>query len=322
MTLDDNPKDKSTNPANGDGSWEQEEVYRREGGEPGTLSESLEAQLEVEKQRGLRVVADFENHKRRVRKERETLILYANEKLLKEFLPALDDLERALVQAETGGEEQTLDSFVQGVRLILNRILVVLERSGAVPFSSVGEPFDPTRHEAVMQRMEKDAPPSSVLEELERGYMLYNRLLRPAKTVVNALRAPKPKPRPEPEPAPEPHPVPEPEFDESSTGFDFVDAAEVAAENEVIGEVDLLPEYEAEAAEAADAAEEIPSPDPLEPPEPPEPRDDPPVEFIDPSNPEESGDDDATGEELTGGAFEIDEDALGSLDDWEKEYND
>ncbi|MFH1532271.1 MAG: nucleotide exchange factor GrpE [Pseudomonadota bacterium] len=254
---------------NGHGDWEEEEVFRREGTPPETLSESLESQLELERQRALRVMADFENHRRRVEKERETLVLYANEKLLKEFLPVLDDMERAVAQAEAGGTEQTLASFVLGVRLILNRIVGVLERSGVKAFDAVGEPFDPTVHEAVMQRMEKDAPASSVLEELERGYMLYNRLLRPTRAVVNALRAPRPVPEPVPEPAPMPEPAPETE--DSAPEFDVGDVAEDTAAFEDTGEEPAAP---------ADDAE------------------------------------------LTGGAFEIDEDALGSLDDWEKEFSD
>ena len=211
MARKDDKKDKKIGLGeNGRAAWEEEEVFRREGETPETLQKSLESQLEIERQRAVRVMADFENHKRRVAKERETLVLYANEKVLKEFLPVLDDLERAVVQAETGGGEQTLDAFVTGVRLILNRITGVLERSGVKAFDAVGEPFDPTYHEAVMQRMEDEAAPSSVLEELEKGYMLYTRLLRPTKAVVNAKRAPRPAPKPQPHPAPHPPPPPPP----------------------------------------------------------------------------------------------------------------
>jgi len=236
---------KGGSPANGngEGAWDQEEVFNREGEEssPGD-PESLEARIDLERQRAIRVMADFENHKRRVQKERSTLLLYSNEKLLREILPVLDDLERAVARTETDGEP-ALASFVHGVQLILTRWFGILERVGAKPFSSIGEVFDPTVHEAVMQRLDEDASPSSVVEELEKGYTLYNRLLRPAKVVVNSKRAPRPmasKPvlKPKPEPIPEPEPTPQ-----------------------------------------------------------------------------------ADPEELTGGAFEIDEDAIGSLDDWEKEFS-
>jgi len=273
---------------NGAGDWDEEKVFRRGDGDPESLCESLEAQLDLERQRALRVMADFENHKRRVRKERETFLLYSNEKLLKDLLPVLDDLERAVDQAEAGGD-QTLDSFVQGVRLILGRILGVLERSGVTSFASIGEPFDPTLHEAVMQRLDEEAPPSSVLEDLEKGYMLYNRLLRPAKTVVNALRASRSAPKPAPKPELESIEADETllQFEESSPDFDFVDEVEVM-ENEIPQE-DVGEE------------EEIP----------PSPSEDPT---------EDSGDP-APENEITAGAFEIDEDALGSLEDWDEEFN-
>ena len=304
MVGKDRKKGKAADPeVNGSGAWEEEEVFRRDGEAPESLQESLEAQLELERQRAVRVMADFENHKRRVLKERETLVLYSNEKLLKDFLPVLDDLERAVVQAEVGGGEQTLDSFAQGVRLILDRITGVLDRSGVKAFDAVGAPFDPTYHEAVMQRMDEDAPPSSVLEELEKGYMLYTRLLRPTKAIVNAKRAPRPTPQPEPEPEPEPEPIPEPipepepAVEQSDSGIDF--AQEVEVEVEIPAEVEVeveLPRDELTLSDLPDEGSEATG--------------------------EELEDSNLDGAELTGGAFEIDEDALGSLEDWEKEFKD
>jgi molecular chaperone GrpE len=285
-------KDKKKDPVdpgvNGSGlAWEEEEVFRRDGAPPETLQKSLESQLELERQRGLRVMADFENHRRRVQKERETLVLYANEKLLKDFLPILDDLERAVVQAEVGGGGQTLDSFTQGVRLILDRITGVLERSGVKAFPAVGQPFDPTFHEAVMQRMDEDAPPSSVLEELQKGYMLFTRLLRPTKVVVNAKRAPSVVPAPAPEAVVEPD----------------------------------RPDPGAASAEEIPVAVEVPLDAPAEP-----RRDELTLSDLPDEDVEDTGEvleESSAGEvELTGGAFEIDEEALGSFEDWEKEFKD
>ncbi|MBM4370566.1 MAG: nucleotide exchange factor GrpE [Deltaproteobacteria bacterium] len=189
-----------------DGAWQHEDVFQRDGSDPEGTIESLAAALEAEHQRGLRIVADFENHKRRTQRERQAALLYANEKLLKDLLPVLDDLKRALTQAEVG-DSATLPAFVQGIRLIANRAVAVLEQAGVRSFPSVGTPFDPTLHEAVMQRTVEGAAPSAVVEELETGYRLHTRLLRPAKVVVNAKRAPR-----EPRPAPaEPQPPPPPE---------------------------------------------------------------------------------------------------------------
>lgn len=304
---------------NGLVDWDEEKVFRKEGGSPETLRESLEAKLELERQRSLRTMADFENYRRRVSKERETLVLYSNEKLLKEFLPVIDDLERAVALAEAGGDEQTLDSFVQGVRLILGRIVGVLERAGVKAFDSVGEPFDPTHHEAVMLRLDEDAPASSVLEVLEKGYMLYARLLRPTKAVVNALRAPRPVPQPDPppeaqepsaEPAEGPSSKPEETVAAEDSGSDFDFSDEDGAEDEFTDEVVAeLP---------AEAPLEAPLGEPLE-----EPKEAAVTEEL--ISAEDTGEDlsePGDEHELTGGAFEIDEDALGSLDDWEKEFSD
>ena len=169
-------------------AWEAEDVFSRDDVSPEAPAvESLEAQIELERQRNLRMAADFENHKRRIAKERSKLLLYANEKLLKQFLPLVDDIERAMTLARETPEE-VAQSFVEGVGLIADRFKSVLDKAGVKSFESEGLPFDPTRHEAVMQRLDPNAAPGIILQDFEKGYLLYNRLLRPARVVVNSRK--------------------------------------------------------------------------------------------------------------------------------------
>jgi molecular chaperone GrpE len=152
------------------------------------------AVLEREKKelhdRLLRTAADLENFRKRSRKELDDARVRAREEILREILPSVDNLERALTAAQE--PNATVTVIVDGVKLVLRQFLSGLERFEIKPFSSLGEAFDPTRHEAVSQ-IETDAQPAgSVVSELQRGYLIGNRLLRPA--MVAVAKAP---PRPE-----------------------------------------------------------------------------------------------------------------------------
>ncbi len=147
-------------------------------------------------ERYLRVAADFDNYKKRAGREREETVRYANERLLKDLLPVADNLERALAApGETG-------ALRQGVQLVLKQLGDVLGRFGVESFLSLGEPFDPARHEALMELATEEVPPGHVAQELVKGYTLNGRLLRPAAVAV-AKRPPASAPFPaEPFPAP------------------------------------------------------------------------------------------------------------------------
>ncbi len=145
-------------------------------------AEKAEAQLKETTDRMLRVAADFENFKRRSAKEREETVKLANERLLRDLLPIVDNLERALA---TPGES---DALREGVKLVHKQFVDTLSRFGATPFSSVGTPFDPMRHEALMQQESAEVPAGHVVTEIAKGYMMGERLIRPASVVV--ARAP------------------------------------------------------------------------------------------------------------------------------------
>ena len=149
--------------------------------------EMLKAQVEEKTKlaeenydRFLRAQAELENYKKRVEREKSSLVKYGNEDLIKAILPVIDNLERALEHPQ--GENP--DGFVEGITITLSQLLQVLEKFGVTPVASVGEPFDPSKHEAMMQVESADHEPNTVVSELQRGYFLNDRLLRPAMVSV------------------------------------------------------------------------------------------------------------------------------------------
>jgi molecular chaperone GrpE len=133
-----------------------------------------------------RTRAEFENYQKRSAREREQERKYVFAPLARDLLPALDNLERALEAAKRAGDSGPL---VQGVALVQAQMLDALRRHGITRLEAEGKPFDPHREEAVMQRPTKDAPPGTVVEVLEPGYMIHDRVLRAAKVVVSAPEA-------------------------------------------------------------------------------------------------------------------------------------
>jgi len=129
----------------------------------------------------LRLAAEFDNYKKRVQRERADLLNYGNEKLLREVLPLVDALERALGHA---GKSADSGAFAEGLKLILEQFVGILRKNGVEAIESVGSDFDPNFHEAMLQIESKDHKANEVVEEFERGYMLNGRLLRPAKVSV------------------------------------------------------------------------------------------------------------------------------------------
>ena len=148
------------------------------------LREALEAksrEAEEQRERYLRTAAEFDNARKRAAREREEYTRYANESLLRELLPVLDNFDRAL-QAARG--EAGAAAVTAGIELIQRELLRVLEKVGVTPFVSVGQPFDPERHEAVARVPAVHQPEGTVVSETARGYMLNGRVLRAAMVTV------------------------------------------------------------------------------------------------------------------------------------------
>lgn len=131
----------------------------------------------------LRKAAEFENYKRRTETEIGSYIRNANGGLIISLLPILNDFARSL---KAGAEKKDYDSFYKGVELISNKFARVLEMQGLAPFDSVGKPFDVEYHDALLQIPREDVPPHTVIEEVERGYKLNDKILKHAKVIVSA----------------------------------------------------------------------------------------------------------------------------------------
>jgi molecular chaperone GrpE len=141
-------------------------------------------QLKDEHERRLRSAADLENYKKRAAKEREEVMRYGIERLVRELLPVLDSLERALTAAPKD------DPLASGVELTRRMLHDALSRFGVRSFTTAGERFDPRVHEALMSIATADRPPGVVIEEQQRGYFLNDRLIRPAAVIVSAAAPP------------------------------------------------------------------------------------------------------------------------------------
>jgi molecular chaperone GrpE len=152
------------------------------------LREKLDAKEKEAKEhyeRYLRQVAEVDNFKKRINREKEDAIRYANENLIKDILPVIDNLERAIAHAQGGGNGKPL---VEGVEMVLRGLLDVFGRHGVVQVPAVGEVFDPGKHEAMAQVESSQYEPNTVVDEHHRGYLLRDRLLRPA--LVTIAKAP------------------------------------------------------------------------------------------------------------------------------------
>lgn len=166
---------------------------------PDDSADSLQSQLEAAQreakenyERFLRMSADFENFKKRSAREMESVKKFANEKLIIELLPIADNLERAIessnaVEGDDGeaSKKENGTSIVEGVNMVYKELLKVFEKFGVTAIGSMGQPFDPGVHEAVMQEPSNDVPENTVIREFHKGYMLNDRLIRPAMVVVS-----------------------------------------------------------------------------------------------------------------------------------------
>ncbi len=141
--------------------------------------EKLQDDLRNERDRNLRTLADFKNYRRRVEREGDKLAGEGKRSIILPLLDIIDDLERGLLSA---GDESR--PFAAGVRIILQKLLSLLEATGVRRFESAGMPFDPARHDAVAMRRSGDSQPGTVVDVLRPGYLWNNELLRPAQVRV------------------------------------------------------------------------------------------------------------------------------------------
>jgi molecular chaperone GrpE len=175
MSVDDKHPDPASNPEQAAGDIQEETTLEAE-------VERLKAELAAESDRRLRGLAEAENLKKRLIKEKEDFQKYATESLVSELLPVLDHLDLALAH---GRDIEACKNFVVGVDMTRKAFLDILARHGVEAFGQEGEPFSPETHEALGVTSQPDLPADTVSQVVQRGYSLRGRLLRPAKVMVN-----------------------------------------------------------------------------------------------------------------------------------------
>ncbi len=186
---EDKEKEDGTEAAAADGKDPQSKPEMADPVEAEKPPEDLKLQLAVKAQeakenydRLLRVSAEFENYKKRTSRDMAELRKFANQSLIKELLSVVDNLELAM--NSTNGHKTIDKGLLQGLDMTHKEILKVFEKFNVTPIEAKGQAFDPTFHEAVMQEERDDVDENTVINELQKGYLIHDRLLRPAMVVV------------------------------------------------------------------------------------------------------------------------------------------
>jgi molecular chaperone GrpE len=161
----------------------EKKEHPRENDDAKKRIEELEKQLNDSKDQFIRKVAEFENYKRRTENEFSNLIKTANEYLIVDLLPVLDDFERSFDHAK---DKPDFDSFYKGIELIYAKFAKTLEQKGVKPIESLDKPFDVNFHEAIMVMPKKDVSPQTVIQEILKGYLLNDKVIRHTKVIVSA----------------------------------------------------------------------------------------------------------------------------------------
>ena len=162
---------------------EQQEVVEEVGTEETTVEQQHNALVEELQTKLLRVQADYDNFRRRTIKEKEELAKYASMKLIEQLVPTVDNFDRAL---EASAATKDYDSFAKGVDMIFRSLLQLLENEGLKAMDPIGQPFNPEYHQAVMTVESDEYEEGIVVEQLQKGYMLKDRVIRPAMVKVSS----------------------------------------------------------------------------------------------------------------------------------------
>jgi molecular chaperone GrpE len=178
-------KDENAHRVSDLGSTESTDQRDDQGGrnDAEEVGNGLADELKAQQDRYLRLAAEFENYKRLAQRDQREYARFANENLLKDLLPIIDNLERAVGFAKDGHDKGGL---MKGVELTLKQFNETLEKYSVKRFASIGERFDPSRHEAVARVDSRHAPEATVLQEHQPGYLLHERILRPSMVTVAA----------------------------------------------------------------------------------------------------------------------------------------
>lgn len=159
-----------------------EEIVKEQVKEQEAYIKELEEKMKESNTKVLRAQADFENFQRRMKQEQQTYMKYRSQSVLEDLLPVLDNFERALSVETT---EEQAESLKKGIEMVYNQLLEALQKEGLEIIQAVGQPFDPHVHQAVMQVEEEGFDSNVVVEELQKGYKLKDRVIRPSMVKVN-----------------------------------------------------------------------------------------------------------------------------------------
>lgn len=173
-------KDKTKSPPDVDASAPEDAEDRQEPQAQATLQQERDDLFDKLQ----RIGADYANFQKRVPKQISDAVSYEREKILKSFLPTLDNFEHALQNAE-GAED--VQAILKGVRMVYDQVFDILKSHGVECIQALDEPFDPSRHEAMLRQSDPEKEDNQVLQEFQKGFMLNDRVLRPSKVVVNKI---------------------------------------------------------------------------------------------------------------------------------------
>lgn len=192
MSKKDKSKNKSKNIKENETTEEQEMLESKEQTEETEIAEEeivetdvnaeLEAKVKELQDKLLRKAAEFENYKRRTENDQLNLLSYAAESFITKILPVVDDFERSLNHIK---DTDSAEAIKEGIKLVYDKLTKILDDQGVKKIDSVGKPFDVDFHDALMQVKNDDVPPHTVVEEIEKGYMYRDKVIRHAKVIVS-----------------------------------------------------------------------------------------------------------------------------------------
>ena len=149
----------------------------------GQAEDDLQADLQRAQDRFLRLQAELENYRKRAAREMQDVRRYAGLTLMRDVLPVLDNMDRAIAAAE---KTHDAASLLEGVKMVAQQLTDVLQQHDCVKIAALNEPFDPHLHEAILQQPCDDQPPGTVVQETQTGYQLHDRVVRPSQVIVSA----------------------------------------------------------------------------------------------------------------------------------------
>lgn len=189
MNRDKKQREENTDKQQADKTQPDDMLIQIKKGEMDSLKKDLEEQKNKTQDyldRFLRLQAEFDNAKKRLQREQQDFVKFANEGIILELLGILDDLERSVEAREA--KHQDPEAFLKGIEMILSHLYEMLKKNNVRPIEAKGKIFDPNFHEALMQIESDEYPENTVVEELQKGYLLGDRVIRTTKAKVSTVK--------------------------------------------------------------------------------------------------------------------------------------